>query len=317
MPREADEADADAFMATAGFDFDTIEYQPPTEIDSSILRSQLDAITQRIQDNGDDEAADDEAHNGDNLLRVFDSDASCATLVVAFAALGGGGGGVPRHEFVGACKRAGATHAVFLKDPSQSWYSFGLNGSACFESVVAIVAREIAALQPSRVVLLGASMGGYAAIRAGLALSTRKRVACSDIRVLAFAPQIFLDDAERQLLELSPMEFDVDLRKAQQAWRSRSKLPGRERLPSAADALLLEATGKEEPSAAAALNIEVHVGAREAGDIREALLLREAASRSTATRVSVEVHPRLGHALVRDLRDRGELDALLRRFLGG
>ena len=113
------------------------------------------------------------------------------------------------------------------------------------------------------------------------------------------------------------MEFDVDLRKAQQAWRSRSKLPGRERLPSAADALLLEATGKEEPSAAAALNIEVHVGAREAGDIREALLLREAASRSTVTRVSVEVHPRLGHALVRDLRDRGELDALLRRFLGG
>jgi hypothetical protein len=64
-------------------------------------------------------------------------------------------------------------------------------------------------------------------------------------------------------------------------------------------------------------SIEVHVGSGAAGDVREATLLREALTRSGhGPRCSVVVHPQCGHMLVGDLRNRGALDALLRRVLG-
>ena len=62
--------------------------------------------------------------------------------------------------------------------------------------------------------------------------------------------------------------------------------------------------------------VEVHVGSREAGDVREALLLREA-TRATRGCVACEVHlhRRFGHAVVRDLRDNGTLDQILKRAI--
>ena len=66
--------------------------------------------------------------------------------------------------------------------------------------------------------------------------------------------------------------------------------------------------------------IEVHVGTRATGDLCEALLLRETALRHAASgrpvaTVHVERWRKLGHLLTAELRDRGELDAMLTRTL--
>ena len=216
-----DEEDATVYLEAAGFDFDVVEYAAPTEVDPLELANQLDALQQSAQEACSTSeccfSSPDAAP--DAVLRLHDeSSGPCSVLVVAFAALGGGGGGVARHEFVSACRRCGAKHAMFLKDTQQSWYLFGLGADADgdakvaspatgFDDVVSVIQTEISQLRPQRVVVLGASMGGYAAIRAGLALRAST--------VLAFGPQVFIDASERELLALSPMEFDPDLRRVQ------------------------------------------------------------------------------------------------------
>ena len=290
-------------------------------------------------------------------MRMYDTAAPCGTLVVAFAALGGGTAGVARHEFVGACRRCGASHALFVRDARRSWYLLGLgeHGGAAlfgrevaisgqsqsnlralperagFDSVVDAVEREVAALRPTRVVVVGASMGGYAAIRAGIALRADS--------VLAFSPQVFIDREERSRLVLPPSSFDADLSRVQAGCAQR----GMRRLPSAIDALLGSSAGEGagnadgESAEVAAVGlavlgamvgavrradercprIEVHVGSGAAGDVREAKLLCEALVRSGhGPACSMEVHPHCGHMLVGDLRNRGALDALLHRVLG-
>ena len=155
----------------------------------------------------------------------------CTTLVIAFGGLqqrlgGGVGGGVPPYEFVRSCERAGATHAIFVRDATRSWvlpsglelwlpppgrlippfrvplrqYLRGLgahesgsgengnghdgNGGASdsFESMVALLRAEVAALRPARLVTIGSSMGGYAAIRVGVALRAHT--------CITFGPQV-------------------------------------------------------------------------------------------------------------------------------
>lgn len=131
----------------------------------------------------------------DPLLRVYSS-SPCATLIVAFTGMGGGGsGGGLRHQLVGACRHAGAEHALFVKDPYQSWFLCGLGGSeggseGGFDAVIGAVEAEARRLRPRRLVTIGLSMGGYAAIRAGLALAADA--------VVAFSPQIVIDPEQRK-----------------------------------------------------------------------------------------------------------------------
>jgi len=197
--------------------------------------------------------------------------------------------------------------------------------------VVDAVEREVAALRPARVVVVGASMGGYAAIRAGIALRADS--------VVAFSPQVFIDREERSRLALPPSSFDADLSRVQAGCAQR----GMTRLPSAIDALLgssavlgaVSADGEAAEVAAVGCamlgtkmgavgraaercpRIEVHVGSGAAGDVREAKLLCEALARSGhGAACSMDVHPHCGHMLVGDLRNRGALDVLLHRVLG-
>ena len=49
----------------------------------------------------------------------------------ADAALGGGiQGGVPSHEFVRACRRAGVRRAIFVRDVLRAWYLQGVGETA-------------------------------------------------------------------------------------------------------------------------------------------------------------------------------------------
>ena len=315
--------DAANFAEEAGFDFTVADYEPPTEISAEVLRTQINQIVATFGSETCEvtatsaaaaAAADSTDGNGTcGCLRKYDAAAAtCDTLVVAFAALGGfgGGGAGGDFEFVGVCERARVAHALFLKDVRRAWYLLGIERVASdFDEVVAVIVQDAVRLQPSHVVMLGASMGGYAAIRAGLALNGP---GLSSIRILAFAPQICAEPAERALLDLAPMAFDADLR------RCKERCDGLRRLPSAMDALLRNAPDAHAPGGrdpAAAVEIEVHVGDRQTGDVHEALLLREAARGSSRVAVHVEVHRGLGHLLARDLRASGQLEGLLHRVL--
>ena len=134
-----------------------------------------------------------------------------ATLVIAFAgadALIGGepfAGGVPSFEFARAFREAGVGCALFVRDVLRSWYLRGIGDAGyTFQSVVDALRAEIDSVRPARLVTLGCSMGGYAAVRAGLALRADE--------VLAFGPQVIVRPADRQALGLPASPFDDLLR---------------------------------------------------------------------------------------------------------
>ena len=244
------------------------------------------------------------------LLRHY-ADSACDTLTIAFA--GYGGGGVARHEFVGACSKAEASHALFVKDAHNSWYLHGLGESqeaseTSFDAVVQAVADDVAGLKPKRVVLLGASMGGYAAVRAGLALRVA-RPEVAEFRILAFGPQVFIDPEERALLGLPAGSWETELRRLKGVCARRAVV-----MASALDALLAPEVHDE--ATPPPVEITLYVGALAKSDVIEARLLEEAASTSSSCSVTVHVQEEVGHNNVRLLRESGALDELLRERLG-
>jgi hypothetical protein len=132
----------------------------------------------------------------DSLKRAYEP-GPCTTLVITFGSLTLGYAGKPTHseaqfEFVGACSKQRVTHALHVRDTLQSWYLRTTHAADEhdtsnheYDALLALLQREISALAPRRVVTVGASMGGYAAIRAGLLLD-------ADM-ALAFGPQVCLE----------------------------------------------------------------------------------------------------------------------------
>ena len=158
-------------------------------------------------------------------------------------------------------------------------------------------------------------MGGYAALRAGLALGAAA--------VLAFGPQVFIRPTERDALALPWMFFDRTLCRLAPVCASEGV---RMDALTAVEPLGVGAWGAP-VSRTATVAVEVHVGEDAHGDVREAAMLREAmrlrgegesvasAGAAELPRVELIVHARMGHALVKDLRDGGALDALLAKHL--
>ena len=241
--------------------------------------------------------------------------ASDTTIVIAFAglagSLGGAGGrrvgdrhedggrhaGLPPHEFVNACQRAGANYSIFCRDLRQAWYLRGTpqKPQGGFDAVVAALQAEIDSLKPARILTLGASMGGYAAIRAGLALGADQ--------IVAFAPQALVDSTARAEANLPTMPFDDLLRQLKRVlWMEGVQMTS-----------LVESVGCSEKATA----IEIHVGSREEGDLLEADMVKVASEsrREAGWGISCVVHVHQGrdHNLVTAMRDTGELHELLAR----
>ena len=127
------------------------------------------------------------------ILRSSDVSADLAsdspTLAVAFGGLFGRMGGVDAFEFMGTLSQLG-TKCLFVRDSHRLWYQGGIAGvgpsvDALAEGISELIDR--AAVE--RVVFLGASSGGYAAILFGGLLGAHE--------VLAFSPQTFLDPERR------------------------------------------------------------------------------------------------------------------------
>lgn len=151
----------------------------------------------------------------DATLRRAYADCPCETLVITFGGLTAAGHarvltpGVAQHELVGSCTRLGVKHALFVRDLLQSWYlrrppSTGQDPCIdCYDPLISLLRVEIAALQPKHIVTVGASMGGYAAIRAGVMLGATTAI--------AFGPQVILAPCERRLLGLPLGVMDTPL----------------------------------------------------------------------------------------------------------
>ena len=215
---------------------------------------------------------------GDELvLRRYD-DSPCQTLVIAFCSLTEAND--MQHEWVGTTRRAGVTHALFLTDPLRAWY---LRSSASpvdpFAATLAVVTREVGNLQPSQVVCIGSSMGGYAATRCGLALGALSLPNLESVAVLAFGPQVFIDPSERVALSLPLMSFDRPLdRLAKIASAPKFGFP----LQSLARLATHLATHGAHRLGLQTVRLELHVGEMATGDVREARLLHAAITLAVA-----------------------------------
>lgn len=99
------------------------------------------------------------------------------------------------------CKKGNLKYAIFVRDATHCWYHRGLaagvDPNVGFESVISALNAEVDILKPREVVCMGASMGGYAAIRAGLQIKASS--------VIAFSPQVLLGTAERASAMILPM----------------------------------------------------------------------------------------------------------------
>ncbi len=110
------------------------------------------------------------------------------TLLITFAGISGAIGLYP-FEFFKITKSFNVDK-IFIRDLDQSWYHKGLKDiSTSIEGTAIFLKKIIEKQKYSKVVCLGNSMGGYAAIVIGKLIGAD--------RVLSFAPQTFLDNENR------------------------------------------------------------------------------------------------------------------------
>lgn len=138
------------------------------------------------------ETWDDEAC----VLHV-DDPRGAPVMLVFFAGIGGAFGGLPAFEFRHTVARV-RTNQVFVRDPSSLWYLKGVRGAgSSAEELAAYLREECRRRGAKRVVTVGNSAGGYAAILFGVLIGADE--------VHAFSPKT-------RLLERSDFHSEAKLR---------------------------------------------------------------------------------------------------------
>jgi len=210
---------------------------------------------------------------------VLDMEADSSTLLVLFGGIAGGVS-MPVFEFFRLTSGFPAKKA-FLRDPRRGWYQLGIPGVGnSAVDVRTFLTRAIERAGAERVVMAGASAGGFAALLFG--------TWCGVDEVIAFSPQTFVDAENR-------------------------RLAGDARWPDQIDALHQATNGREAtfdlldilPTASGETRYQIHVSPDDPLDLFHA--------RRIAGRGGVEIfeHERGGHRLVKTLRDRGLLQPML------
>ena len=111
---------------------------------------------------------------------------------------------------------------IFVKDFKQCWYQKGLLGKTSdIESSIEYL-KNVIPKTNEKLVTLGASAGGYAAIRFGIALNAD--------RILAFSPQTFIDEETARVFSKSCLRdmifdnIDLDLKKILDKYNPKVKI---------------------------------------------------------------------------------------------
>jgi hypothetical protein len=209
---------------------------------------------------------------------VLDLDQPGRSLLVLFGGIAGGVS-MPVFEFF----RMAADYPVkkaFLRDPRRGWYQLGLPGvGETAADVRCLLDDVIARSGADRVVMAGASAGGFAALLFG--------TWCKADEVIAFSPQTFIDLENRSNAR--------DGRWPEQIANLHAAIPNR--------AATLDLIGVL-PGIPGQTRYQVHVSNDDPLDLLHA-------ERIASHGVEVIVHERGGHRLVKTLRDRGVLQPLL------
>ncbi len=216
---------------------------------------------------------------------VFDLHSQSSTLLALFGGIAGGVS-MPVFEFFRVSEDY-PTKRMFLRDPRRSWYQLGIPGvgdSAL--AVKSLLDSTIAACQAQRVVMAGASAGGFAAMLFA--------AWCDADEAIAFSPQTFLDADNRQCIG--------DTRWAEQI----ADLHASARLRDAVldlRTVLPEHNGKTQ--------FRIHVSTDDSLDMVHARRMADCSG------VEIVEHANGGHRLVKTLRDRGLLQPLMLQALSG
>jgi hypothetical protein len=241
-------------------------------------------------------AEDEGSASKDVLMICFGGENDC---------FGGNGAteGVTHTAFLKLCKKANVKYAIFVRDATHCWYQRGLKAgidpNQGFDSVIDELGKEIDLIKPREVVCMGSSMGGYAAIRAGLVLKASA--------IIAFSPQVLLGTADRASAMILPMPtldpylLKVHLAAELEGFRVKTLIQCVEQCPG------YDTT------------IQVHMGELDAHCGREIEMLRVCAARRGAgqkggsgVKVSVRVHQTMDP--VGEMKQTGELLTLLKGY---
>jgi hypothetical protein len=210
---------------------------------------------------------------------VLDLETQSPTLLVLFGGIAGGVS-MPVFEFFRLTTEFPAKKA-FLRDPRRGWYQLGIPGIGDSAAEVrAFLSAAIERASVERVVMAGASAGGFAALLFG--------AWCGADEVIAFSPQTFVDPENRRLAGDSRWPEQIDA--------LHEAMVGRFAILDLLDAL---------PREAGKTRVQIHVSTDDPLDLLHAHRL--------AGRAGVEIHEheRGGHRLVKTLRDRGQLQPML------
>lgn len=114
-----------------------------------------------------------------------DMEAASPVLAVAFGGIAMSVGGIPPFEFFRVLNETAPAKKLLLRDSSQSWYHRGVEGvGPDIAGVEAGIRRIVERERPRKLVTLGASAGGYAALLFGRLLGADE--------IHAFGPQTFI-----------------------------------------------------------------------------------------------------------------------------
>ena len=218
---------------------------------------------------------------------VLDLQTESPTLLVLFGGIAGGVS-MPVFEFFRLTSGFPARKA-FLRDPRRGWYQLGIPGvGASAADVRAFLATAIERARAERVVMAGASAGGFAAMLFGSS--------CGADEVIAFSPQTFVDAENRRLAGDSRWPEQIDALHQSLALAA----DGRSATLDVLDVL---------PVAPGKTRYQVHVSTDDPLDQFHAQRI--------AGRGGIEIfeHERGGHRLVKTLRDRGLLQPMLLQAL--
>lgn len=214
---------------------------------------------------------------------AIDFSSNYRSLLIAFGGIAGKMGVTP-FEFFNLSKGFDVNR-IYVRDLAQAWYHQGLPGVADdIDGVVGFLREKISQSHASKVILVGNSMGGYAAILFGILLD-------ADI-VHAFSPQTFIDRLHR-------------FRYFDRRWRK--QIQNTYRLAGKKYFDLRTVLHDNHKGLKCKINIFYSYSHR---------LDRVHADRlSSLPNVELHAFKRGGHRLVRHLRDTGELNKIINRSL--
>jgi hypothetical protein len=216
-----------------------------------------------------------------NLLLDFDRDSS--VLAVSFGGLFGRAGAVPTFEYQRVIADF-AVRAAFVRDPRALWYHGGCEGlGSNLEEVAASLAEVVRLSECDRVVFLGGSSGGYAAILFSCLVPAHQ--------ALTFGPQTFIDPEQRAAV-------------GDERWPAKTRQASAHLDKRYSDLRpIVSARSGSHPSP----RISVHYAADEGLDAIHAKHLAD------SPLVDIVLHPDGGHALPAKLKRLGRLHTILER----